>query len=54
MESWAALERWRLPHQGELVVRDKFEVLHFGGLGNIKGEEGEKVVERQMARSTAQ
>ena len=36
------------------MVREKFEVLHFGGLRNIKGEVDEKVVERRMARSTAQ
>ena len=36
------------------MLREGFEVLHFGGLGNIRGEEGEKVMEGQMARSAAQ
>lgn len=48
--SCGALERWGL-QPGRLVGREEFEVLHFWGLGNIRGEEGERIGERWMDRS---
>lgn len=36
----------------ELAVREEFEVLHFSNLGNIRVDEGERISERQMGRSS--